>query len=117
RGARRRDRRSSRLACGSSGSAQCASDSRLDEPGSRGRNPREDELGVRYIAGAAPFGCDQQLPDAAEEAIVEDPEPGPHYGARAQSIGKPDARLKIVQVIALHKHRRISLQVVTEPER
>src|SRR5215510_12461864 len=121
RGARRRDRRASGLACGGPGrdwgADWGANNGRLNEQSPNGRHPGEDYVGVRLIAGAAQLNDCDLLPDAAELAVIENPEPGAHDGARAEGVSQAHARLKIVHVPARHKQLGISLKVVTQAQR
>src|SRR5215831_14714368 len=114
--ARRRDRRASGTACGGRG-CDWAADGRLNEQPSYGRHPGKDYVGVRQIARAAQLNDADQLPDAGELAVIENPEPGAHDGARAEGVSQAHARLKIVQVPARHKKLGVSLKVVTQAQR
>src|SRR6266545_2740093 len=73
-------------------------------------------LSMPQVAGVEPLGRYQRLSDAGEEAIIEDPEAGAHDRAGGRGIGQPDARLKIVQIVARHERRRIGREVVTKSE-
>src|SRR5262249_40387172 len=121
RSARRRDRRTVGAACGGrgcdGGGDWGASNGRLNEQSSYGRHPGKDYVGVRQIARAAQLNDADQLPDAGELAVIENPEPGAHDGAGAEGVSQAHARLKIVQVPARHKKLGVSLKVVTQAQR
>src|SRR5438552_9890707 len=72
-------------------------DGGLNEPAPDGRHPREYDLRIWQVAGAAPFASDKQLTDTGKEAVIENTESGAHHGAGCQCIGETYARLKIVQ--------------------
>src|SRR5262245_40847105 len=114
--AHRRDRRASGFACGGRG-RDWATNGRLNEQSSYGRHPGKDYVGVRQIARAAQLNDADQLPDAGELAVIENPEPGAHDGARAEGVSQPHARLNIVQVPARHKKLSVGLKVVTQAKR
>src|SRR5262245_23685677 len=90
---------------------------RLNEQSSQGRHPWKDYIGVRQIARAAQLNDADQLPDAGELAVIENPESGAHDGAGAEGVSQAHARLKIVQVPARHKKLRVGLKVVTQAKR
>src|SRR5262245_10086184 len=93
------------------------SHSRLNEQSSYGRHSGKDYVGVRQISRAAQLNDADQLPDAGELAVIENPESGAHDRARAEGVSQAQARLKIVQVPARHKKLGICLKVVTQAQR
>src|SRR5262245_16379873 len=117
--ARRRDRRASGTACGgrSCDWGGATANGRLNEQSSYWRHPGKDYVGVRQIARAAQLNDADQLSDAGELAVIENPEPGAHDGAWAEGVSQAHARLEIVRVPARHEKIGISLKVVTQAQR
>ena len=114
--ARSRDRRTSGVTAGGGrGRHWGATNGRLNEQSSHGRHPGKNYVGVRQIARAAQLDYGDLLPNAGELAVIENPEPGAHDGARAEGVSQAHARLKILQVLSRHKKLGVSLKVVAEP--
>src|SRR5215475_10400119 len=115
--ARRRNRRASGTACGRRGYREGPANGRLNEQSSYWRHPGKDYVGVRQIARAAQLNDADQLSDAGELAVIENPESGAHDGAWAEGVSQAHARLEIVRVPARHEKIGISLKVVTQAQR